>query len=84
MTSRSSINNGTLSTDDQDAIAAEVFQIASEVKSIDADTKFNGTAVFGAGTFTFQVGANDSETIATQAANFAGSIGGAGTAACPN
>ena len=40
--------NGTLSTDDQDAIAAEVYQIAQEVGDIVADTKFNGTAVFGA------------------------------------
>jgi flagellin len=44
-----------------------------------SDTKFNGTAVFGSGTFTFQVGANDSESITTTAANFTGSIGaGAG------
>jgi flagellin len=71
--------NDTLSTDDKDAIAAEVYQIASEVKSITTDTKFNGTAVFGSTGFTFQVGANDGETIATTAANFAGSIGSAGT-----
>ncbi len=71
--------NDTLSSDDKDAIAAEVYQIASEVKSITTDTKFNGTAVFGSTGFTFQVGANDSETIATTAADFAGSIGTAGT-----
>jgi flagellin len=71
--------NDTLSSDDKDAIAAEVYQIASEVKSITTDTKFNGTAVFGSTGFTFQVGANDGETIATTAANFAGSIGAAGT-----
>src|SRR5947208_343523 len=47
-------NNGTLSSDDQDAIASEVYQISQEVGSIMSDTKFNGTAVFGAGTFTFQ------------------------------
>src|ERR1700754_5016090 len=39
-------NNGTLSSDDQDAIAAEVSQIGLEVKDIVSDTKFNGTAVF--------------------------------------
>jgi flagellin len=71
--------NGTLSTDDQDAIAAEVYQIGQEVKDITEDTKFNGTAVFGTGTFTFQVGANDSETIVTTAANLSGAIGSAGT-----
>jgi flagellin len=70
-------NNGTLSTDDQDAIASEVFQIASEVKSITTDTKFNGTAVFGAAGFTFQVGANDGETIATNPTDLSGSISGA-------
>jgi flagellin len=70
-------NNGTLSTDDQDAIASEVFQIASEVKSITTDTKFNGTAVFGSAGFTFQVGANDGETIATNPTDLSGSISGA-------
>jgi flagellin len=68
-------NNGTLSSDDKDAIASEVHQIALEVKDITTQTKFNGTAVFGATGFTFQVGANDTETVATTAADFAGSIG---------
>src|SRR6188768_2482397 len=36
-------DNGTLSTDDQDAIASEVYQISQEVKDIVTDTKFNGT-----------------------------------------
>jgi flagellin len=71
-------NNGTNSSDDKDAIAAEVFQISQEVGDIVTDTKFNGTAVFGTGTFSFQVGANDSETVSTSAADFAGSIGNAG------
>jgi flagellin len=71
-------NNGTNSSDDKDAIAAEVFQISQEVGDIVSDTKFNGTAVFGTGTFSFQVGANDSETVSTSAADFAGSIGNAG------
>src|SRR6187455_715534 len=67
-------NNGTNSDDDKTAIAAEVFQIASEIKDITSQTKFNGTAVFSATGFTFQVGANDSETIATSATNFSGSV----------
>jgi flagellin len=66
--------NGTNSSDDKDAIAAEVAQIAQEVGDIVSDTKFNGTAVFGATGFTFQVGANDSETITTTAANFNSTI----------
>jgi flagellin len=66
--------NGTLSTDDKDAIAAEVFQIAAEVKTIAEQTKFNGTNVFGATGFTFQVGANDGEIVTTTAANFTGGL----------
>ena len=71
--------NGTLSSDDKDAIAAEVFQIAGEVKNISDQTKFNGNSLLGSATFTFQVGANDSETVATTATVFSGAIGSAGT-----
>src|SRR3954469_18368463 len=67
-------NNGTNSTDDQDAIAAEVYQIGQEIGDIVSGTKFNGTAVFGSSTFSFQVGANDGETISTSAADLAGGI----------
>ena len=49
------------------------------MKDIVEDTKFNGTAVFGSGTFTFQVGANDTETIATSVANLSPALGTAGT-----
>src|SRR3954465_12017958 len=41
---KTQFDNGTLSTDDQDAIAAEVYQIAQEVKDISTQTKFNGQA----------------------------------------
>src|SRR3954453_14294092 len=48
--------NGTLSTDDKTAIGAEVIQPPPEIKSIAADTEFNGKPLFGAtGGFTFQV-----------------------------
>src|SRR6201991_1363024 len=43
--------NGSLSADDKTAIAAEVSQIALEVKDIVNQTKFNGTAVFGSAAF---------------------------------
>jgi flagellin len=69
--------NGTLSTDDKSAIAAEVSQIAGEVKNIvdpTAGTQFNGQQLFGTATFTFQVGANDSETVSTSAANLSGTV----------
>ena len=70
--------NGTNSSDDKDAIAAEVYQIGQEIGDIVSDTKFNGTAVFGATGFTFQVGANDSETVTALSADFSGAIGTAG------
>ena len=54
-------NNGTLSDDDKDAIASEVFaDRPGESRTSSTDTKFNGTARVRLGTFTFQVGANDS------------------------
>src|SRR3712207_5013311 len=65
--------NDTLSTDDKTAIAAEVSQIAQEIEDITnatTGTQFNGKPLFGATGFTFQVGANDSETVTTTAANF--------------
>src|SRR5215211_8846324 len=71
--------NGTNSSDDKDAIAAEVYQISQEIGDIASDTKFNGTAVFGATSFSFQVGANDTETVSTLSADFSGAIGSAGT-----
>jgi flagellin len=74
-------NNGTLSADDKTAIASEVAQIAGEVKNIvdpSAGTQFNGKQLFGASTFSFQVGANDSETITTGAANLSGTVSAGG------
>src|SRR4051812_18909276 len=56
-------NNGTLDQNDQDAIASEVLEISKEVSNIMTGTKFNGTSVFD-NSFTFQVGANQGETIA--------------------
>jgi flagellin len=70
--------NGTLSTDDQAAVGAEVIQLATEIKSITTDTKFNGQPLFGSTGFTFQVGANDGETVATTAANFSGTVAAGG------
>src|SRR5215218_5341649 len=56
-------NNGTLDAADKDSISAEVLEIAKEVKSVITETKFNGQDLFGATGFTFQVGANQGETI---------------------
>jgi len=67
------INNGTLDNNDQQAIGAEVVEIAKEISTIMSDTKFNGKNVFGAAnSFTFQVGANQGETIDVAAISYTG------------
>jgi flagellin len=71
-------NNDTLTATDRSSIGSEVAEIAKEVSSIVTDTKFNGQALFGATGFTFQVGANTGETIATTATGLSGGIAGAG------
>jgi flagellin len=60
--------NGTLDTDDKSAIVAEVKQLASEIADIGGKTEFNGITLLdgnggSSGTITFQVGANEGETI---------------------
>src|ERR1700755_3146575 len=72
-------NNGTLDSDDQDAIAAEVSQIGQELGNIASQTSFNGNSLLNGATFTFQVGANDGETISTSAVTLSANIGTAGT-----
>ena len=61
--------NGTLSQDDKDAIIGEVFQLAKEVRDIGEKTQFNSKNLLDGTTFSFQVGANDTETIGTSAAD---------------
>jgi flagellin len=61
-------NNGTLSASDKAAVTAEVGQLCTEISRIGADTSFNGIALLtGSGSITFQVGANDGETISVGA-----------------
>ena len=56
--------NGSLSTTDKGAIASEIGQLSSEITRIGSSAKFNGIALFtGAGAVTFQVGANDGDSI---------------------
>ena len=71
-------NNGTLDSDDQDAISAEVYQIGQELGNIGTQTSFNGNKLLGGATFKFQVGANDGETITTTAVTLSGSIASGG------
>src|SRR4051794_7318395 len=62
------INNGTLEDKDKESIGAEVLEISKEVSDILTDTQFNGKQLFAlSSTFSFQVGANEGETIAMDA-----------------
>jgi flagellin len=71
-------DNGTLSSSDQDAIAAEVSQIGQELGNIAGQTSFNGNKLLTGAQFTFQVGANDGETIQTQGVTLSANIAGGG------
>jgi flagellin len=65
--------NGTLSDSDKTAIENEVTQLGSEISRIGSDTKFNGiTLLSGTPTVTFQVGADDSQTISVAGADLYG------------
>jgi flagellin len=70
-------NNGTLSSSDKAAITNEVSQLCSEISRISSQTKFNGISLLTGGTgITFQVGADDGETITVSARDL---FGGAST-----
>jgi flagellin len=67
-------NNGTVSASDKAAITAEITQLCAEVSQIGVQTQFNGINLLsGSATITFQVGANDGETIAVSAIHLFGS-----------
>jgi flagellin len=56
--------NGSISTTNQAAIQTEINQLASEIERIGASAQFNGINLLSAtGSVTFQVGANDGNTI---------------------
>jgi flagellin len=79
-------DGGTLSDDDKVAIASEVAQIGQEIADIvdpTNGTQFNGKALF-TGTFTFQVGANNGETITTTSAVLSGTIASGGLSGLTN
>ncbi|MBE2316903.1 flagellin FliC [Solirubrobacter sp. CPCC 204708] len=72
---RVQIGGGTLDTTDKDAIGAEVKQISEEISNILSNTSFNGKKLLdgSAGSaFTFQVGANASETISLASSTLSG------------
>jgi flagellin len=67
---------GTLSTDDQAAITAEITALTTEIGNIGSQTKFNDIALLTGTAATFQVGANASETIATTAFTLSTAVSG--------
>jgi flagellin len=69
--------NGSLSTADQNAIVSEVAQLQSEIQRIGSSAEFNGIKLLNsAATITFQVGADDGQTISvTTATLYGGSVG---------
>ena len=57
-------NNGTLSTADKSAIVNEVAQLCAEISRIATQTKFNNIPLLSGGaTITFQIGADDGQTL---------------------
>src|ERR687884_629278 len=70
-------NNGTLSTSDKAAITAEVAQLSAEVGKIASDTTFNGIQLLsGGGSITFQVGADQGQTLSVSAVSLTTDVAG--------
>jgi flagellin len=68
--------NGSLSTAGKGAIQSEVDALSAEVTRIGTSAVFNGINLLSANTaVTFQVGANDNETIAISFSNLATAVG---------
>src|SRR5215207_3978918 len=67
--------NGSLSQNDRNAIQTEVNQLASEIERIGSSAEFNGIKVLNAAvTITFQVGANDSDSVGVGTISLGASI----------
>jgi flagellin len=72
--------NGSLSTADRTAIQSEVYQLASEIERIGQSAEFNGIKLLNSSqTISFQVGAQDGETITVSTVSLGSSAGGVGT-----
>jgi flagellin len=68
--------NGSLATADKTAIQSEVNQLASEIDRIGTSAKFNGIGLLNStSSVTFQVGANDGETISVATISLSASLG---------
>ena len=71
-------NSGIYTGTDQNAIISEIAQLTSQIEQIGNQAQFNGITLFGPGgssvnsqtTITFQVGANDGQTISVKISSF--------------
>jgi flagellin len=67
--------NGSLSTSDQNAIVSEVGQLQSEIQRIGTSAEFNNIKLLnGTGTITFQVGADDGQSITVSTSTLYGGV----------
>ena len=73
--------NSTLNTDDKAALEAEVTQLKDEITKIGTETKFNGNALLTGVVRSFQVGANDLESVSTTAFTLNNAVSSVGTLA---
>jgi flagellin len=71
-------SNGTLDTQDKEAITAEVQQLAKELTQIQGKTEFNGIKLLNAGSVTFQVGPDSGDTIVVTKADLSGGVASGG------
>jgi len=68
--------DGSLNSTDQTAIQTEVNQLLSEISQIGTTSQFNGISLLAAATtITFQIGANDGETIGITTADLSTAVG---------
>jgi flagellin len=68
--------NGTIGSDEQGAITAEVSSLVAGIQDVISQTSFNGTKLLDGtkGTVTFQIGANANESLTVSFASVAGGI----------
>jgi flagellin len=67
--------NGTLSASDKTAITSEVGQLTAEIERIGGSAKFNGINLLNtSGTVTFQVGADDGDSISVATVSLGSSV----------
>jgi flagellin len=68
--------NGSLSDNDRAAISSEVSQLSAEIERIGSQAEFNGIKLLHSATsITFQVGANDGDTIAVATISLSAAMG---------